>query len=73
MSEPKYKTGTLIEFPMQTMDIGDVLYYRIIDNCKLPRDICIKVNGIVYSYDEDFLNENAKIITEQSPNGVIVE
>ena len=52
----KYPAGTLVEWKS---DKGIV-----IENCKMPGDICIRwYNGLIISYDECFLDENIKVFS----------
>lgn len=55
MSE-KYKVGTLLEC--------EGLRGRVVENTKLPNDICVIWEHMteIVSYDEKFLDEFAKVI-----------
>ena len=69
MSE-KYSPGTVIEFPAQRLEHGEKWHYKIIENCKMPGDICIESDGRIFSYDEDFLDKNAIVITAPDPEAI---
>jgi hypothetical protein len=56
----KYTVGKTIRF-IDPSD-GSPIDCKIVENCKLPGDICIKYDGRIFSYDEDYLNDNAKIL-----------
>jgi hypothetical protein len=60
MSSEKYPVGTKIKMP--AMDDPDFFFEgEVVDNVKMPGDICIKYSHLdfIFSYDEAFLDEKA--------------
>lgn len=64
MSSEKYPVGQklIINSPA-----GNAVVGTVVENCKMPGDICIKWEGLedIYSYDEEFLDENAEVLKEK--------
>ena len=60
----KYKVGTKVVF--SDPQNGESFEGKVIDNYKIPGDICVKwETGFNSSYDEKWLDKNTMIIKDQ--------